>query len=244
MRRTDAPPTPPARAAAPVAWRLVPWRSPCRRLVAAMPAAGHTPRPSAARGMIRPEARATRPVQRQPVVQFLEPVSCRPADKRRHRRRRALAQIGHHTARIAFGVPPRQPDHLGLDDDASAMRPGLGRIRGSPRRRAWCGRCTSTGRRPRPAGARRAAPAAGCWPAPRHTRPARLPGRPASRSRQSPRPHGPAPGPGNAPRSRRSRVRRRPTAPRLAGLLPGRRTIATSYCSASSLNVSVATSGR
>ena len=48
----------------------------------------------------------------------------------------------------------------------------------------------------------------------------------------------PAPGP------RLHRGGRRPSAPRGAGLWPGRRTAATRYCVGSALNVNVATSGR
>ena len=50
--------------------------------------------------------------------------------------------------------------------------------------------------------------------------------------------------PGKAARSLRNRPRRIPRAPKLAGALPGRSTAATANCADSSLNVTVATTGK
>jgi hypothetical protein len=83
--------------------------------------------------LVRPEARATRPIQCQSVMQFLEPIlhiATLTIDGIDGGGR--LAEIRHHEARIAVGIPPREPYHLGFDDDASTMRPALGRIEGLP----------------------------------------------------------------------------------------------------------------
>jgi hypothetical protein len=50
--------------------------------------------------------------------------------------------------------------------------------------------------------------------------------------------------PRKASRSLRSKRRRIPCAPRVAGAVPGRSTAATAYCAGSSLKLTVATIGR
>ena len=83
--------------------------------------------------LIRPAPRATRAIQRQPVMQFLEPVfhvATLTIDGIDGGGR--LAEVRHHEARIAFGLMPGPADDLRLDDDASTVRPALGRIEGLP----------------------------------------------------------------------------------------------------------------
>ena len=79
--------------------------------------------------LIRPEVQATRPIQRQAVMQLLEPVlrvAALTIDGIDGGWR--LAEVGHDEARIAFGITPGLADHLRLDDDASAMQPTPGRV--------------------------------------------------------------------------------------------------------------------
>ena len=83
--------------------------------------------------LIGPELRATCAVQRQPVMQFLEPVLHVPAlAVDGVHRCWGLGKIGHHEARIAFGIPSRESDHFGVDEHAAAVRPALGRIERLP----------------------------------------------------------------------------------------------------------------
>lgn len=74
--------------------------------------------------LIGSEPRATRPAEGEPLMQFFEPILHIPAlvVARIHRGGWGT-EIGHHEARIAFGLASCQPDDLGLDDPAPPMRP-------------------------------------------------------------------------------------------------------------------------
>jgi hypothetical protein len=195
--------------------------------------------------LIRPKPRATRPSQCQSVVSFLEPVfhvAALTRDSIDGGRR--LAQIRHHETGSALRVLPWPAHDLAFDDHATAMRPTLGRIEGLP---VDVLRAAAVFRQA--VGLAQQASGAPLQP--------RVAGQPHDLldpfGLQEVQPVVPREAPIHAnaqrclrerPRRRRRRVRRRPVAPRFAGLFPGRRTIATRYGSASSLNVSVAASGR
>jgi hypothetical protein len=64
-------------------------------------------------------------------MQLLEPILHIPAltvDRIDPGRR--VIKIGHHEPRVAAGIPPGEPDDLGLDDHATAMGPAPGRVEG------------------------------------------------------------------------------------------------------------------
>ena len=122
--------------------------------------------------LVGEEARATGPVHRQPVMQFLEPVlHVAPPAVELVDRLRGVGQIRDHEARIVLGVAPGMPHHLGLHDDPPLALP---RPRGVPGLaeqvlglRRWPSRRIA---RPAHQPAARACPGAHCWPSPRRTR--------------------------------------------------------------------------
>src|SRR6266481_4992689 len=79
--------------------------------------------------LVGPEVLATGPVHLQSMMQFLEPVLDVPAPAvELVDRRRLVAQVGHHEARVVLRIAPRMAHHLGLDNHPPFALPRPGRV--------------------------------------------------------------------------------------------------------------------